>query len=58
MVINGFGNSFGGVMTLTRKRYSGDIAVVLSVLLIAWIVNQVIYRVTLAATIVFWLRSR
>lgn len=42
MVVNGFGSIMGAVFSFTKRRYTQEIAIVLGVILVSWIVIQVI----------------
>jgi CDP-diglyceride synthetase len=41
LIVNGIGNLAGGVATLRRYRYAGNLAMVLGAFLVIWIVAQV-----------------
>ncbi len=42
LVVNGIGSMIGAGLSFTRKRYAQEIAIVLGVILVAWIVIQVV----------------
>ena len=42
LVVNGIGSMIGAGLSFTRRRYAQEIAIVLGVILVAWIVIQVV----------------
>ena len=46
LIVNGIGSIAGGILTLVRYRYAGEVSMALGVFLVAWIVVQA-----------FWIRD-
>lgn len=42
LLVNGFGSMIGAGMSFTRRRYAKDVAIILGLILVLWIVIQLI----------------